>query len=355
MTLISNPTSLARLGRGRSTDRAVESPVQLETVACLNCGGRSHDVVLAAPDVMTPSRRFQIVRCQACQLAFTNPRPIVECIGQFYPPEYECHDMQGNWDVRWRARWRRKLTRSVLRVSYGYPPQPADLTTRLQAWIGRTWIRRSSYRCEWIPFTEPGRLLDFGCGAGAFLRRMRDLGWSVEGVDASSAAARAVTAETGISVHVGSLPHVALCGRQFELVTMWASLEHVHDPRRIVREARNLLRPGGRLVVAVPNFESWSRRAFGEQWYGIQVPRHLTHFTPATLAMLLATEGFRVERIDQVAMDGWIRRSARDVGSSPAHPRWLRRLRWKPLACAVAAWTERVGHGDNIVAVATRA
>ena len=64
---------------------------------------------------------------------------------------------------------------------------------------------------------------------------------------------------------------------------MWSSLEHVHEPRLAVRAAREVLRPGGLLVVYVPNLGSWSFRTFGEHWFALDLPRHLTHFTPETL------------------------------------------------------------------------
>ncbi|MEX2120461.1 MAG: class I SAM-dependent methyltransferase [Pirellulales bacterium] len=330
-------------------------PVEWETVNCpaCGCGDFIPPVWPAATDLAAAGCLPSLVRCQNCELTFTNPRPIVRDIGHFYPPEYGCHDVRGNWDTRRRARWRRRLEGHVLRAFFNYPPQPAGMATLLAGCLGRVWIRSSQHRAGWIEYQGAGSLLDFGCGAGSFLRRMQAHGWHVEGLDVSAAVARRVQRQTGIRVHVGSLPHGDLKTGSFDCITMWQSLEHVHQPRRVLESARELLRPGGTIVVLVPNLQSWSFRVFGPHWFALDLPRHLTHFTPVTLARLLQTTGFHVRRSQQVAIDGWIRQSARQVAAA-GHRQWLSVCRWKPLALAVARWTERRGMADNVLVVAER-
>lgn len=339
---------------GGVTPRPAGTAVEFESTTCLLCGQAGSDVVMTAADVMTDKRRYSIVQCSSCRLAYTNPRPTPATIGYCYPDEYECHDVAANWDQRRRARIRRQVTRSILRAYHGYPGPRLTLPERIEAWLGRHWIRRTSHRCAWIPFRGQGRLLDFGCGAGSFLRTMADLGWQVSGVDVSTRVAAKVQGELGIPVHVGSLPHPDLRASSFDVITMWASLEHVHGPREVVRAAKELLAPGGSLVVAVPNFASWSRWRFGEHWYGIQLPRHLTHFTPGSLRSLLESEGLRVERVQTVAMDGWVRRSSRDASAAGNASAWSRAASWKPLATLLAGLAEWRDQGDNLVAYASR-
>ncbi|MFO0852467.1 MAG: class I SAM-dependent methyltransferase [Gemmataceae bacterium] len=96
----------------------------------------------------------------------------------------------------------------------------------------------------------------------------------------------------------------------FDVVTMWHSIEHVHDPLAILRAAWEVLVPGGKLVVACPNVESWAFRAFGPAWFGLDLPRHLTRFSPHTLRTALTAAGFRVETVRPIRHSDWLRSAA---------------------------------------------
>lgn len=330
------------------------NPVEWEETACLLCRSTDYTTVLAWHDEQLGAE-LKVVRCRTCDLTFTNPRPTPATIGHFYPNDYSCYEIRSAISPRLKARLRARLQRLVLRCDFGYPPQPVSGLARCGSRLARHCLRGGLRRSEWIPYRGQGRLLDFGCGAGAFLERMRGLGWQVEGLDMSSVAAHAVMRERGIKVHVGTLPHAALQPQSFDCVTMWQALEHVHQPRETVREAHRLLRGQGLLVVAVPNLASWSFDHFGRQWFGLDVPRHLTHFTPDTLNALLAAEGFRVLRMTFVGTDGWIRQSARRLVANGSGKSRLSAFRWKPLAQAAAAISERCRRADDMVLLAERA
>ena len=92
---------------------------------------------------------------------------------------------------------------------------------------------------------------------------MADQGWQVTGLDAAVGAVRRVRDDLGLPALVGTLPHPDLRPGSFDVVTMWHSLEHVHRPLAVLREAYRVLVPGGRLVVACPNIDSWPARWFG--------------------------------------------------------------------------------------------
>jgi SAM-dependent methyltransferase len=242
----------------------------------------------------------------------------------------------------------------VLRSAFDYPPQPLDAWTRAIGWLGRAWICGKRRRAAWVPFRGQGRLLDFGCGRAVFARQMREYGWLVEGLDLSASIAAKVERESGIPVHVGTLPHPDVRPASFDAITMWSSLEHVHDPRRIVGAARDALRPDGILLVYVPNLASWSFDVFREGWLGLDLPRHLIHFTPESLCDLLRREGFRVCQLQQIGRDGWLRKSARRARQLGLGSRWLHAFTWKPLALARSRRTERTGRADSILALAER-
>src|SRR5437588_3368376 len=271
--------------------------IEWEEPSCLLCMSRNWSALVEAPDSAPGGTGlwFVVVQCQECGLCFTNPRPSPDCIGRFYPAAYRPH--------RIRRKKRAGLGSRLLHAWH----QPLE---EYQAFSPR----------------GGGRLLDFGCGGGSFLTRMRGLSWKVTGLDVSAAAVERVRKELGLEALVGSLPHPDLQPASFDLVTMWHSLEHVHNPLEILREAHRLLRPGGQLIVAVPNIDSLAFRWFGSAWYALDLPRHITHFAPWTLQLMLERAGFRPGRVRQIRHSNWIRESARLAcrrGRPSTWHRWL--------------------------------
>jgi 2-polyprenyl-3-methyl-5-hydroxy-6-metoxy-1,4-benzoquinol methylase len=177
---------------------------------------------------------------------------------------------------------------------------------------------------------------------------MKRRGWKIEGLDVSAGLCRRVSRELNAVVHCGELPHPHLPLGKFDLVTFWQVLEHLHDPVATLREARKLLTTEGSVVASTPNFASWSRKTFQHAWLGLDLPRHLVHYTPETMRKVFEAAGFRVLRIQHVAMDGWIRRSAATIRSADRKT-WASRLTWKPAAAVVAAWSEWSQTADNIL------
>jgi 2-polyprenyl-3-methyl-5-hydroxy-6-metoxy-1,4-benzoquinol methylase len=322
--------------------------IEMEWVDCLHCGGRTHEKIVAACDHLTGTGgEFQIARCTHCGLAFTNPRPTERSIGLFYPHSYSPYEGH-EFGKRSRQTWKRRLESAVLQRYFNHPAPPRGPAPSLAGILGKAIIRKSRQRLSWIPFRAPGRMLDFGCGAGDFMKRMRDHGWTVEGIDVSPEIARHVRESAGVPVHVGSLPHPEICPESFDTVVMWDSLEHVHHPRTVLRGARESLRSGGLLVIGVPNFASWSRPHFRENWYGLELPRHLTHFTPKSLSSMVEAEGFRVLSISQVEHGSTVSKSARRAIQSGSLNLWTRSLRWSAVSRPVATWARRIGRGESL-------
>jgi 2-polyprenyl-3-methyl-5-hydroxy-6-metoxy-1,4-benzoquinol methylase len=317
-----------------------------EQIPCPACGHRSFTVSRAGRDwILNSGVTMQVARCDGCGMHYTNPRPRVEHLGKYYEhgyaPYQSCHESDELDGVKGL----------VLRNAFGAPPLRPTGARRVIA-RAVSLIKRPASFGFGVPYHGRGRLLDFGCGAGRFLRRMHALGWDVTGVDFSEAAVNAVRASR-LNAFRGTLPHPELSPDTFDIVTMRHSLEHVPDPLLVLRAARDLLAPNGRVIVQVPNYASWEVDYFGDASPRLDVPRHLTHFTPATLAKLLERAGFHNVRARQVCRANWIRKAAllSDRGPRRATSRVFR----NSFACRIAAKVCEVrGRGNEIIATADK-
>lgn len=145
-----------------------------------------------------------------------------------------------------------------------------------------------------------GRLLDVGAGTGDFLRMAKEKGWDVHGVEPNGKA-RELARVKEIDLEA-SLDAVE--GEQFDVVTLWHVLEHLPDLENSVRKIEKLVKPGGVLLVAVPNLNSWDARYFGKYWAAYDVPRHLWHFSQASIQNLFSSE-LNLEKVKPMIFDAF--------------------------------------------------
>jgi SAM-dependent methyltransferase len=124
-----------------------------------------------------------------------------------------------------------------------------------------------------------------------------------------------------LPVAVGAFETIPLAAASFDVVIFWQSFEHVPDPATALATAARVLRPGGILVVSVPNAASWQARWAGPAWFHWELPRHLYHFAPDTLAATCARAGFVVERVSHTNWEqnpfGWTQSILNRLGFPP--------------------------------------
>jgi len=206
-----------------------------------------------------------------------------------------------------------------------------DEPTRLKRLDRAFGLRMRTLAVHRAAGNTPGRLLDVGCATGVFLDGMRRRGWQVQGVEPSTYAVRYARERFGLDVFEGLLEAAALPTASFDAITMWDVLEHVHEPRPVLSELARLLRPGGILVLSLPNPDSLEARLLDEFWLGWDLPRHLNLFRPALLREHLARHGMPVERIrsftaGHAVMVMSLERRLRAAGFGPTLPRLLNTL-----------------------------
>lgn len=270
------------------------APPAAGAAACPLCRASERRVVYArAKDVfLGHPGAFDIVECSACRLRFVDPRPAGETLAGYYADTeqhvYPNHRPGAGLTLApAAARW-------LLHEERAYPapggPEPDALSRR----AARAWLDDPQRRERVLAWSGQGRLLDVGCGSGAYLALMQSLGWTVTGVDLFEEVAREVGARLGVPCHAGDLAGIRLPARSFDAITFWHVLEHLPDPRTALVRAGELLAPGGVLAIGVPVYDCREEELLGAGWLGYDVPRHLITFSRARLASLLEELGFRV-------------------------------------------------------------
>lgn len=149
-----------------------------------------------------------------------------------------------------------------------------------------------------IQASETGRLLDVGCGGGAFLRRMRKAGWTVTGTEPDAKAAARLAAQEGFPVYYSLIDMVQAREQHFDVIVLSHVIEHLPDPIHTLTQLRSLLNADGRLLLTTPNALSLGSRIFGASWRGLEPPRHFNVFSPASLRQALELAGFHIKRIN---------------------------------------------------------
>jgi 2-polyprenyl-3-methyl-5-hydroxy-6-metoxy-1,4-benzoquinol methylase len=328
----------------------VTAPIRTTSAPqCRRCGAdgrvlheRLHDRILHAPG------EWALRTCDRCRLAWLDPQPQVDDLARLYDGEYMTHAASPA-DAHVGA-----VTRRYLAAAYGYggPPVGAgrrSAVTAIDDALGG--------QVCWLPFRPGGTLLDVGCGSGAFLARMRALGWQVAGVEPDPAAAAVARDVHGLDVEVDITPSGT---RPFDAITMHHVIEHLPDPFATVAALARRLSEGGRLVVVTPNIESVGRRRFGARWVHWDPPRHLWLFSLTALQEVATAAGLKVERAWSTG------RFARFVGTASAQIATTGRVRPGGPSLAervsgaafqaretVAAFTDAQA-GEELVVVAVR-
>ncbi|MBX3063385.1 MAG: class I SAM-dependent methyltransferase [Anaerolineae bacterium] len=262
----------------------------LEAVAaCELCGSTDAAIHIRTRDhLYGTSGDWTFLRCHNCGLIYLSPRPTIARIGAYYPDlDYHAFKKSGGIKSQLIAWLRQREAKGLLRGLSTHPT-----------------------------------VLEIGCGTGDLLAELARHGAVVTGIEPNPAAAQTARDQRSLDVRTGVLDDQAdfLPSASFDRVLMRYALEHVHHPLTTLRQIAGLLKPDGRAMFWVPNARSWDAHLAGTYWRGLDAPRHLYIFTPATMRRLIEAAGLRLLAVtyspvpnDWVgSAESWLRDQKRD-------------------------------------------
>ena len=241
---------------------------------CPWCGSENAQIHLELKDLFLTKEPFKILECKECGLLFTTPRPNKNEIGRYYKSE-EYYSHQENKEG-FIPKVYEKVKSVNLKNKYGIATE------------GK----------------EKGKALDIGCGVGDFLHTMEQHGWDCTGVepseDAKVIAKKRIKGQLLSSEEQENLPDSS-----FDIITMWHVLEHVDDIRWQIQQLHRLCKPGGRIIIALPNYKSYDGQYYKAEWAAYDVPRHLNHFNKETIIKILEESGLRHVKTEKLVWDAY--------------------------------------------------
>lgn len=225
-------------------------------------------------DHMITKENFTIVECVSCGFHFTNPRPCIERIGDYYKSEEYISHSSSNKGI---------INKLYNRVRNYTLKQKVKLVRSL---------------------AKGNELLDIGAGTGHFLNTCKQNGFSVAGLEPDQDAVR--FAQTHFNIQLKPLEELhQLPAASRDVITMWHVLEHVYDLQKDFKRISEILKDSGVLVIAVPNMESLDAQHYKEFWAAYDVPRHLYHFRKEDIRLLASQYGLKLDRVLPMKFDAF--------------------------------------------------
>jgi 2-polyprenyl-3-methyl-5-hydroxy-6-metoxy-1,4-benzoquinol methylase len=245
----------------------------LESVSiCPICSSSSFTKFLSAEDHTTTGEQFEIVRCAQCHFTLTNPRPDINSIGKYYQSEKYISHTGGS--------------KSLFDKIYVFART-----------ITLGWKLKLINK-----YKSTGSILDYGCGTGEFLYHLKNNGWVINGVEPSDGARSKATDLLQNPIH-SSIEKIERS--QFDVITLWHVLEHIHDLNEKLVSIKSQLKQDGIIFIAVPNHEATDAQKYGANWAGYDVPRHLWHFSKDSMKKLFDKTGLELIGIHPMKLDAY--------------------------------------------------
>lgn len=243
---------------------------------CPVCDGKSFSPFLTCNDFFVSNEQFSIKKCSSCDFKITENIEDEENIGRYYQSEnYISHSNTSKGIVN-------KVYHSVRNYMLGRKRRLVEKATSLKT----------------------GQMLDVGTGTGFFLNEMKINGWQVTGTEKSSDARDFAKKEFNLE-NLPSEKLFTLKDNSFDVITLWHVLEHIHLLNENMETFNRLLKPNGKLIIAVPNHDSSDAKHYKEFWAAYDVPRHIWHFAPKQMKQLGEKHGFKLSSLHTMSFDSF--------------------------------------------------
>lgn len=249
---------------------------QIHYEYCPVCGGQAWDTVFPVVDQLVSKQAFSIIQCKNCKVRITQDAPGPVSSGAYYASD----------------------------AYISHSNTKKGLINRLYQLVRTRTLSQKVKLVEQCTRLRGGRILDVGSGTGAFVAALRRAGWRADGLEPDSTARQVAINDFGITL-MESDQLFKLPSGEFDAITLWHVLEHVHDLDGYMQAFHRLLKPGGRLLLALPNHTSFDASHFKQWWAAYDVPRHLYHFAPASIRKLAARHGYECRSIRPMWYDAF--------------------------------------------------
>ena len=231
---------------------------------------------LKCKDYAVSQETFQLVYDKNYEMLITTPKPPIHKLGSYYESkEYISHTDS-----------KKSLIDKVYQLVKSYTI--AKKIRLVNGVVGGVLSEK--------------RMLDIGCGTGDFLTACKKNNWEVEGVEPNPKAKKLTEEKLQQKIH-SDISEIK--NKQFDCITMWHVLEHVPNLDEYISALYKLLKPEGKLIIAVPNYKSYDANYYGKFWAAYDVPRHLWHFSKKSILKLFAEKSFQLIEIVPMYFDSF--------------------------------------------------
>ena len=242
---------------------------KVEIKQCPVCAKDDFSLFLKTKDYFLTQEDFKIDQCRNCGFVFTNPIPSQSELPKYYDsPDYLSHTAN---DSSFTAQIYKLFRNANIKNKY-------KLVNRL---------------------AKGKSILDIGCGTGELLNYFQEKGWKTRGVEPNQLARAFATKNYELEVFDENELN-SFEKNSFDVISMWHVLEHVPDLNGRMNQLKRLVKEDGLLVIALPNLDSPDAVKYGPKWAGLDVPRHLFHFTKGTFELLV--KAHKMELIETIPM-----------------------------------------------------
>ncbi len=235
----------------------------MKKLKCAICNSAETSLVFKTRDYDSGGKTiFSVVKCNKCGLVYLNPQPDDRYLSQFYVFNY-----YGN----------QSFFHSIFLFINNFI-------------IGN--------RAHSILKRKKGKIIDIGCGDGDFLKFMKDKGWDAYGIEPSKSGFEIAKSKIKENVYNKPLGDIKFMDKFFDAVTIEHVLEHVDNPKEMIKQVHRIMKDDGLLVISVPNIGSVQAKIGRDKWFHLDIPRHIYHFSSETLTRFLESNGFEVKKIN---------------------------------------------------------